>query len=327
MAKKIEPRRLVAVIATLLALLVACSIEDVDVSNKACPCGDGWVCDSARNTCVRPEELAVVGGGGGDAGAVCTGDQCPCAVDADCKDPAYTRCGATKKCVECSKTPDTCPAGSYCNDSAQCTFGCKQESDCQISPAAPHCNLERHQCVECTKASECAGGKLCSPAGVCVEGCDIPAGKLCPAGKECCQNLCLDLKTDPLNCGACGTKCSTTNGTPRCSAGACAWTCASGFGHCNTGNTGCETNLRTTLTRCGSCTRNCTTAILNANGVACTSGACTYTSCRTNFGSCDGNTANGCECACGAAVGDICCPGNVCNFPGGKCTGAGKCAP
>ena len=32
---------------------VACSVPGVDFNGKACPCGDGYVCDTTSNTCVR----------------------------------------------------------------------------------------------------------------------------------------------------------------------------------------------------------------------------------------------------------------------------------
>lgn len=318
--------RAVAAIAIASATFaaVACSV-DVDLSNKACPCGADWVCDTSRNVCVLPQDLGSVEAGAGDGGAPCANDRCPCTVDRDCTDPARARCSPEKVCVECLRAPDTCPAGSWCNEQNQCTLGCKQESDCQISPAVPHCNTATHQCVECVTTSQCAAdaGLLCSPSGACVEGCDLDAGIGCTGGKKCCGSFCIDTTKDVLNCGACGTACSTTNATPRCSAGACAWTCASGFGHCTPGNTGCETNLRTDVTKCGSCTRNCTTYTQNANGITCNAGACNFTSCKAGFGNCDTSNANGCECACGSFAGQICCPGNVCNFPGGRCISGG----
>ena len=42
----------------VVGLGVACSV-DVDLSNKACPCGAGYVCDDAKNLCVLPQELAA----------------------------------------------------------------------------------------------------------------------------------------------------------------------------------------------------------------------------------------------------------------------------
>jgi hypothetical protein len=302
---------------------VACSV-DVDLSNKACPCGDGYVCDTARNLCVLPQDLPADSGAEIDAKPPCIDGECPCTVDGDCTEPGRTKCSPEKTCVECNREPDTCPASNYCNEEHQCTLGCKAESDCQISPNNPHCNLERHQCVECLTASQCGdAGLLCSPGGACVQGCDLDAGRGCTTGTECCENLCLDTKIDPLNCGSCGRICSTSNATATCVAGSCTFACADGFGHCATGNTGCETNLRSDPTKCGSCTRNCFGITQNANGVFCNVGSCDFTTCKTNFGNCDGITFNGCECACGGFVGQECCPGDVCWFPGGRCVGSG----
>ncbi len=304
-----------------LALAAACSLEDVAFDGKSCPCADGWVCDTAANVCVRPGDDA---GNAPDATPGCVGDGCRCETNADCKDPTRSKCSAKKTCVECTASPDSCPAGSYCNELEQCTVGCKSNDDCKISPNAPLCNVATRRCGECVTAADCKAdaGLVCSPSGSCVEGCDLDAGQLCPAGKTCCGTFCLDTKTDVLNCGACAKACDKTNGTPRCSAGACAWTCASGFGHCEgANNTGCETNLRTTVTRCGSCSKNCNTAILNANSITCNAGTCAYAACKPGFASCDGNTANGCECACGK-LDQACCPGDTCEAPL-RCLGGG----
>lgn len=320
-------------LASATFVAIACSV-DVDVANKACPCGDDYVCDTSRNVCVLPSELGGVDGSTDgpfidpDSGLPsCPDDKCPCAKDGDCKDPARARCGPNKICVECQREPaDTCPAGSYCNDQNQCTLGCKQESDCQISPAVPHCNTASHQCVECVTASQCSGdaGLLCSPSGSCVEGCDLEAGVQCPTGKTCCENLCLNLQNDVLNCGACGNACSKSNATPSCAGGTCNFQCAQGFGNCNgPANDGCETNLRLPAT-CGSCGRNCLATVQNADNIGCNgvTGACTFTGCKIGFGNCNGGTNDGCECACGSFSGQICCPGNLCTFPGGKCVGS-----
>lgn len=45
------------------------------------------------------------------------------------------------------------------------------------------------------------------------------AGKRCPAGQKRCGNRCVNLQTDPANCGACGNACGAGQ---TCTAGACA---------------------------------------------------------------------------------------------------------
>lgn len=311
----------VAVLASVLGLAVACHV-DVDLAGKACPCVSPYVCDDSKKVCVTPEQLVAAADAGGGPVTPACGDSCTCTVDMDCPEAARPRCSPAKKCVECNQKPDTCPAGSYCNDLFQCTLGCKQESDCQISPASPHCQTTRHQCVECVTNDQCTGGKSCSPSGACVESCN-PPGKPCATG-DCCNGLCVDTTGDPLECGGCNVACVSANGTPKCAAGTCSWTCASGFAHCDSGNTGCETNIRTDVAHCGSCSKRCD-SVVNANNVACTAGACTFTTCMPGFGDCDGNKANGCECACGTVKNQACCPGNTCSN-GLTCnTGAGKC--
>lgn len=313
---------------------VACSVE-VDLANKECPCGPDYVCDPSRNICVTPAELTADGGkiledgqvivpdDGGPV--VCPDDKCPCEKDVDCKEAPRNRClTSTKSCVECLREPtDTCSPGSYCNDQNQCVLGCKQESDCANTSATPHCNTTNHRCVECVTANQCGdAGLLCSPSGACVEGCDLDAGIGCSGTKTCCGGFCLNLANDVLNCGACGSACSTVGGTPTCGNSTCSWSCNFGMRHCAAGNTGCETNIRTDVTKCGSCTTDCNVTIKNANGITCGSGTCTWASCKAGFGNCT-NNADGCECMCGSFAGEICCPAPTpaCSFVGGKCVG------
>lgn len=61
---------------------------------------------------------------------------------------------------------------------------------------------------------------------------DLPppeCGALTPCGV-----LCVDLQSDPSNCGACGVSCVITNAEPACSAGVCGIaSCAPGHGDCD----------------------------------------------------------------------------------------------
>ncbi|MSP62962.1 MAG: hypothetical protein EXR72_22030 [Myxococcales bacterium] len=50
--------------------------------------------------------------------------------------------------------------------------GCRSNSDC----APRFCRTLTRQCVDCLKQADCPGGKVCSPAGACVEGCDLDQG-------------------------------------------------------------------------------------------------------------------------------------------------------
>jgi hypothetical protein len=49
---------------------LACVVGDVDLSGRACPCVDGWVCDTATDTCRRGDDVGGTGPGAtGDASA------------------------------------------------------------------------------------------------------------------------------------------------------------------------------------------------------------------------------------------------------------------
>jgi len=49
--------------------LTGCVLEDVDLEGRACPCGQGWVCDEPRAECVRaPRDTGPPDAGPGDAG-------------------------------------------------------------------------------------------------------------------------------------------------------------------------------------------------------------------------------------------------------------------
>jgi hypothetical protein len=323
-----------AAIAAAAVLFVACSLGDLDFRNKACPCGAEYVCDSTRNVCVFASDLlpdasaeaaaTAADAGPDDASRSCNGEACPCVIDGDCTDRDRSRCSANKTCVECV-APGDCGAGTYCNAANQCVLGCKQQSDCQISPAAPFCDVARHECVECLTIADCTNADRCSPSGACVQGCNLDAGQLCPNGKECCQGLCIDTTNDLLNCGSCGSACSTQNGTPSCASSACTWSCASGYGHCETTNSGCETNLRTDSMHCGACATDCSTLVANATGRSCNAGVCDYQTCTANYADCDAVRNNGCECTCGTKKGERCCPGDTCNAPLTCLTGPKKC--
>lgn len=325
--------RMAAVVAVLAALFVACSLGDVDFANKACPCGTGYVCDSARDVCVLPSELhtdaSVAVDGGSDApvqeaGGDCTGDRCPCTVDRDCKARDLAHCSPGKICVECVAESD-CRPGTYCNATNQCVLGCKGDSDCLISPSSPHCDTARHQCVQCRSKADCMNADECSPSGQCVSGCNVDAGQLCPGGRSCCGGLCIDTSKDLLNCGGCAIACNTTNGTPTCDASACTWVCANGFAHCGATNSGCETNLRTDPAHCGGCTTSCSALVANATGLTCNAGVCNFAACTPNHDDCDAVRTNGCECSCGTQKMERCCPGDTCNAPLTCLTGPKKC--
>lgn len=229
--------------------------------------------------------------------------------------------------------------------------GCTMNSDC----APQLCDTMRHTCVDCLSAGDCPSGKVCSPSGRCTDGCD--ATHPCSGGQSCCDGFCVDTRSDPLHCngcgmacsggdtlccngqcanpqtspehcGGCGNACSTLHGTPVCASGSCSWSCDTGFAHCGSGNSGCDTDV-TTVDNCGGCGNLCMPT--NASANRCMSGVCAYT-CQSGFLDCQkvGADTDGCESgvhaigscgACGVACDTThsmgaSCPATTCVYTG-----------
>jgi formylglycine-generating enzyme required for sulfatase activity len=84
------------------------------------------------------------------------------------------------------------------------------------------------------------------------------------------------LWTDPVNCSACGFKCSATGGTPSCISGMCQIACGDGHANCDGEvSNGCEIALLTDLSNCNGCGNVC------ADGKVCSDGTCIAPSCAS----------------------------------------------
>jgi plastocyanin len=86
---------------------------------------------------------------------------------------------------------------------------------------------------------------------------------------------------------------SRPNAVRTCASGACGFACSSGFADCDgVATTGCEANLNSDPAHCGSCSVVCSAS----HGTpSCAVGSCRI-SCDRDYGNCDGNVTNGCEC-------------------------------
>lgn len=279
-----------------------------------------------------------------------------CKVNGDCstQDAGATLCNTTRhECVECL-APADCPPGKLCSPSGKCVDGCDPQQGKNCSAGACCSNLcinttnDLFNCGAC--GAPCTGANTACCASSCVDpltnkdncgGCGIACSTLngtpgCTAGscKWTCNpgyshcgvgNTGCDTNTgsDPTHCGSCTTVCANVvqNATGiGCANSACTYgSCNSGWGNCdsNAGN-GCETNLTNDLNHCGNCATNCATQVLHATGISCSSSACNYAACAAGYGDCDGNRANGCECACGGSEQPCCPPNNTC-VPGKAC--------
>ena len=199
------------------------------------------------------------------------------------------------------------------------TDGCEKN----ISNDAGNCGV-------CGKVCAVGNGTAKCDAKVCkVDTCAAPWADCDGDGLDCETNT----SSNSANCGGCGSNglnCNTVFGalhaSGKCLASACQFDkCAANFADCNLNPDvdGCEVNLNTNGSHCGSCGATCQ-APHGAN--SCVGGSCAP-NCGAPFGDCDGDVKTGCEAVfasdgenCGAC--DTVCQQNNASNPclGGSCT-------
>ena len=130
------------------------------------------------------------GGFGGDGGGGFGGDGCgPCDTpDTDCEETTGT-------CVNGACVYAPLDAGEPCDDGDGCTEGdqCDGQGMCDAGALCPQVDpCVTRTCME----------------GMCVPG-NVADGTSCgpePADR-CCDGQCVDISSDPLHCGGCGSDC------------------------------------------------------------------------------------------------------------------------
>lgn len=238
------------------------------------------------------------------AGVFCGDAKPACTTDAECSATTPV-CDIPKgKCVACKADFGTsasgafvCPASSApaclpTGECGECTT--KNSSLCARSTETPACNVSKNKCG-CTADPECGAGRVCDtsggPAGTCIDGCRVVAGK------DSC---------------ATGLKCNDTTGdigtceNPKCSVGTA--------GTCQTGLT-CDTTR-------GKCV-GCITDANCAGGKVCEATTSSCVDCtQTNTGACSAS-GTGASCLavgkCGCLV-NADCGGRVCDTAKHVCT-------
>lgn len=92
--------------------------------------------------------------------------------------------------------PSAC--SSHCLDNPKtCTKDCW--STCGPPSSSPLCSPGHACCIGAGGTNEC-----CPVGGTCVNG-----ACACPSGLTDCAGTCVDLNSDPSNCGRCGVRCSS----------------------------------------------------------------------------------------------------------------------
>ena len=122
----------------------------------------------------------------------------------------------------------------------------------------------------------------------------------CPAGKIACGGACVDLGSDPANCGVCARACGSGE---VCSAGTCSSICAPPTTKCGA----LCIDLTKDSSNCGACGKAC------GAGESCLSSVCTLT--------CGGGTTK-----CGSACVDLAKDSANCGSCGHACAGAMVCS-
>lgn len=300
---------------------------------------DAQHCGACQDACSLPHTMAACNGGACVVGTCAPGwGNCDGINSNGCErslsdDPQ--NCGG---CGQSCGTPAHATAG--CMDSACALVACTDGyADCDGN-VANGCEVNRNtdpvNCGMCGHACPTpAHASATCNSGVCGIG-------PCAAGwADCNGNPSDGCETqtngnDVNHCGSCGACGAVVSGSPACTAGTCTAACASGFADCDRiyGN-GCETNLQASIANCGMCGMACSFA--NGAG-ACSGGACALMACNTNYASCDGDDANGCEVNlqtdkshCGdcdtACASDHVCTGGVCKAASPITLASGQNAP
>ncbi|MBI5535748.1 MAG: hypothetical protein HY898_23655 [Deltaproteobacteria bacterium] len=258
--------------------------------------GCGQLCPGAANSCGGGAECKVIQGK-----ASCQFGSPPCdSVSCDgCCDGGVCkvgnlpqRCGSGGvECSDCVLKSTTCD--TVTRTCLGCTPDCSQASSCGKSDGCGGvCNA--------AKGGTCPSGSSCDSAGSCV--CNQASQALCPVGFPNTTWQCIDVASDPANCGGCSNQCGAG---AACVAAQCA--CPTGQHYCYL-QWGCV-DLLHDPEHCGYCGMKC------PSGVSCTDGLC---------GSCPGGmTTCGSECVdtatnakhCGQC--NVACASNQC--AAGKC--------
>ena len=267
---------------------------ETDLNNNASHCGQcGDVVPMYANadaSCVLGKPVMTCKSNYGDCdGELSNGCETNLNSDDDhcgaCNSPVPNYANASGECV--SGSPKMTCYSNYADCNNKTSDGCETN----LNTSSSHCG-------SCGNA---ISGSYANGSASCVNG---KISLSCSSGYGNCDgnisNGCeTNLNTSSSHCGSCGNAISGSyaNGSASCVNGKISLSCSSGYGNCD-GNisNGCETNLNTSSSHCGSCGNAISDSLLIGSTFSCVNGQITLT-CSSGFGDCDGNISNGCEAA------------------------------
>lgn len=269
----------------------------------------------------------------------------------------FQNCGACRNVCD-GAVSDVCTNG-VCNCSSETgsEASCLDVLTAELgrAPTNPICSAACGGCADLdSDAQNCGGcGRTCGAGEVCMGGvctCGADTGPMagmdmgdpeaCQTGDlECCNNSCVNVTNDRLNCGACDYECGANsdcaNRSCRCDP------TRPQFEDCDgdvdesvaMGGTGCEVDLSVPNNQhCGTCGNNCGSFATCNGALVCSCNAsrldCTVGRpwCETGFST---NNCGACSNRCGAGEtcnggGDCACGGTTAGS-GPACTGNDEC--
>ena len=245
---------------------------ETNITNNVSNCGAcGTVCSSQANavsgcvngTCV----ISTCNAGYADCNSN-SADGCETNTGTNANN-----CGACGIVCSAQNITSSCSAGTcngVCNSGYADCDGNKQANGCET-----HTNTNISNCGAC--GIVCSSNNIANPScssGQCNGTCNT--GYADCNGNRQVDGCEINVLADPNNCGACGTICSSNNGTPVCSAGGCGIVCSSDYANCdNDSSNGCETYLKFNNNNCGACGHACVSGNhCNVSGI-CVAGSCT----------------------------------------------------
>ncbi|MFT5357984.1 MAG: alpha-tubulin suppressor-like RCC1 family protein, partial [Polyangiales bacterium] len=250
--------------------------------------------------CTEDEECNAT-----NANAIC-GFEDTCVVQdcvegfADCDMAFNNGCEihTTESADNCGRCGEVC---DFDNAEESCINSVCEFEGCQDSWGDCNGNLPFDGCeVRLTSGGAC--GTCETVCLIPTSLCDVQEGVAlcvpnCEAGEIECEGGCVNIETDPANCGVCGAAdCPTpARATAICETSMCGFECEEGRGDCNEMQSdGCEVDTLATVEHCGMCGMAC-----EDMGAlwTCNAGTCEIDQCDPvdQFSDCDGIEATGCE--------------------------------